>query len=170
MTLLVVRHAQPAVSPDGDPRSWPLSETGRNAARRLGHRLPRTGRWVSSTERKAYETLLYAGHSSIAVTKDPGFDEVRREEPFDDDFKARRRAWVDARFDDRHSGWESPQEAAERFELAVREHFANAETVVVATHGMVLTAWLVHARQRLAPTEAGSFWERMTFPDIIRVD
>jgi len=113
--------------------------------------------------------LLLAGHSSVAVTQDSRFDEVRREEPFDDGFKARRRAWVEGRLDVRHSGWESPQDAAERFEVAVREHSADAECLVVGTHGMVLTAWLVHARQQLEASDAGSFWERMTFPDIVRV-
>lgn len=169
MTVLLVRHAEPAASPAVDPSVWPLSDAGRNAASQLSQRLPRAGRWVASSERKAYETLLCAGHSSVAVTQDPRFDEVRRDEPFDDDFKARRRAWVEGRLDARHSGWESPQDASERFEDAVRGHSADAECLVVGTHGMVLTAWLVHARQQLEPSEAGSFWERMTFPDIIRV-
>ncbi len=73
------------------------------------------------------------------------------------------------RLDEGHAGWESPQEAAERFELAVREYAADAGALVVATHGMVLTAWLVHGRQRLAPGKAAAFWERMRFPDVIRV-
>ncbi|MFZ2503885.1 MAG: histidine phosphatase family protein [Nocardioides sp.] len=168
-TILVVRHAEPAVSPAVDPNAWQLSEAGRDAATQLGQRLPRDGRWVASTERKAYETLLYVGHSSVTVRQDSRFDEVRRNEPFDDDFKTRRRAWVEGRLDVRHSGWESPHEAAERFEDAVHDHSADAEYLVVGTHGMVLTAWLLHARQQLEPSEAGSFWEHMTFPDIIRV-
>ncbi len=121
-------------------------------------------------ERKAYETLLCAGHCRVTVTKDSRFDEVRRDEPFDDGYRDRRRAWIEARIDARHSGWESPQEAAERFELGVREHLADNECLVVGSHGMVLTAWLVHARHRLDPTEAGKFWEQLSFPDIIRVD
>lgn len=169
MTLLVVRHAEPAVSPSVDPSMWPLSEAGRDAASHLSQSLPRAGRWVSSMERKAYETLLYAGHSGVAVTKDSRFDEVRRDEPFDDDFRARRRAWVAGRLDARHSGWETPQDAAERFEDAVCHHCADAECLVVGTHGMVLTAWLVHARRQLEPSEAGSFWEQLRLPDIIRV-
>lgn len=167
---MLVRHAEPAVSPRDDPRLWPLSTAGRQAASQLRRRLPRAGRWVSSSERKAYETLFYAGHGSIPVAEDPRFDEVRRDEPFDSEFKARRRAWVEGQLDDRHTGWESPVEAAERFDLAVREHTADADALVVATHGMVLTAWLVHERQWLALGEAGAFWERMRFPDVIRVD
>lgn len=72
--------------------------------------------------------------------------------------------------DDRHTGWESPEEAAERFDVAVREHAADADALVVATHGMVLTAWLVHGRRWLAPEGAGSFWDQMHFPEVIRVD
>ncbi len=150
MTLVLVRHAEPAVSPREDPRLWPLSPIGREAASQLHDRLPRTSRWISSTERNAYETLFYAGHSGIAVAQDRRFDEVRRDEPFDSDSNTRRRAWVQGRLDEGHAGWESPQEAAERVELAVREYAADAGALVVATHGMVLTAWLVHGRQRLA--------------------
>ena len=51
----------------------------------------------------------------------------------------------------------------------MREYAADAGALVVATHGMVLTAWLVHGRQRLAPGKAAAFWERMRFPDVIRV-
>ena len=169
MTILLVRHAEPAASPAFEPSVWTLSDSGRNAASQLGPRLPRAGRWVASSERKAYETLLCAAHSSVAVTQDSRFDEVRRDEPFDDDFKSRRRAWVEGRLDARHSGWESPEDAAERFDVAVREHSTDAECLVVGTHGMVLTAWLVHARQQLELSDAGSFWERMNFPDVIQV-
>lgn len=35
---------------------------------------------------------------------------------------------------------------------------------------MVLTAWLVRGRRWLAPGEAGTFWEQMRFPDVIRID
>ncbi len=167
---MLVRHAEPAVSARDDPRLWPLSTSGREAAGQLYDHLPRSGRWLSSGERKAYETLLYAGHRRIHVQKDPRFDEVRRDEPFDHDFKIRRLAWVEGRLDERHTGWESPEEAAKRFELAVREHAADSEALVVATHGMVLTAWLVHGRRWLPPLEAGSFWEQMRFPEVIRVD
>lgn len=170
MTLVLVRHAEPEVSPLDDPRSWPLSTTGREAASQLHDRLPDAGRWFSSTERKAYETLLYAGGSSVRVDQDPRFDEVGRDEPFDSEFKTRRRAWVEGHLDERHAGWESPQEAAERFDLALREYANATEALVVATHGMVLTAWLVHGLRSLSELEAGSFWEQMRFPDVVRVD
>lgn len=169
MSLVVVRHAEPQVSSADDPRLWPLSKAGRAAARRLVDQLPRTGLWLSSTECKARETLQYAAEGDVAVTEDPRFDEVHRDEPFDSEFRARRRAWVEGRLDERHAGWESPKEAAERFELAVHEYAEAADTLVIATHGMVLTAWLVHAQGRLSLPEAGSFWEHLRFPDVIEV-
>jgi broad specificity phosphatase PhoE len=169
MRVLLVRHAEPVASPGVDPSRWPLSDAGRHAAIQLRKRLPRASRWVASTERKAYETVQCAGYPGVAVSQDSRFGEVRRDEPFDDDFKARRFAWLEGRLDARHSGWESAEAAAERFEYAVRDHSFDTECLVVGTHGMLLTAWLVHACRQLQQSEAGAFWDRLTFPDIVLV-
>ncbi len=171
MRILIVRHAEPDAVPADDPRTWRLSAAGRTAARRLRPRLPREGRWVSSTEAKAHETLLCAaGREPIAVARDAGFDEVRRDEPFDEDFLARRLAWVSGEPDERHAGWETPQEAAARFGLALARHTAPDAPLVVASHGLVITAWLVHGRGRLDPSDAGRFWQNLAFPDVVELD
>jgi broad specificity phosphatase PhoE len=168
--ILLVRHARPQASPAADPRHWPLSTTGRSAAMDLRGRLPATGLWVTSTEVKAFETLLRARpDDALSITQDARFDEVRRIEPFDHDFRARRRAWVEDRPDQRHAGWETPVEAATRFDEAVREHSALDSPLVIGSHGMVLTAWLVHARGAVARQAAGAFWAAMAFPDVIEV-
>lgn len=165
MRIFLVRHAQPQVSPAADPRDWPLSGPGRSAARYLRGRLPVAGLWVASTEVKAFETLSCAKpDEAIVITTDERFDEVNRLEPFDGDVTARRRAWVDDRLDERHSGWETPLEAAERFEAAVRDHSALGSPLVIGSHGMVLTAWLVHVRGAVNRQAAGAFWEAMAFP------
>ena len=102
MRILLVRHAEPQASAAAAPEQWPLSAAGRIAATRLMGRLPTTGRWVTSTEVKAYETLLCArSDEAVPITQDARFDEVRVE-PFDDAFRARRRAWVEGRLDLRH--------------------------------------------------------------------
>ncbi len=54
-----------------------------------------------------------------------------------------------------------------RFGRAVAEHAAEGTPLVIASHGMVITAWLVHGRQMLRPEEAADFWEAMAFPDVI---
>jgi broad specificity phosphatase PhoE len=168
--IVLVRHAEPRASPTADPQQWPLSAAGRSAATSLRDRLPAMSRWLASTEVKAYETLRCARpHEAHAIIQDARFDEVRRIEPFDDDVSARRRAWVEGRLDERHSGWETPLEAAERFEAAVSEHSAIDPLLVIGSHGMVLTAWLAHVRGAVATQEAGAFWGALAFPDVIEL-
>ena len=75
-------------------------------------------------------------------------------------------AWVEGRLDGRHEGWESPEVAAARFHDGVLAH-ATGGPLVIGTHGMVLTAWLVSIG-RLAPgPAAGEFWSGLRFPDVV---
>ena len=170
MTILLVRHAEPVTVPEVAPTRWRLSAAGRTDARALGPRLPFDGVWVSSTETKAHETLSCAGAGRVEIRQDPGFDEVVRDEPFDDGYVARRLAWVEGRLDERHAGWEAPHEVADRFEQAVSTYAEAGTPLVVCSHGMAMTAWLRHARGRLSQEEAGPFWSSLGFPDLVRVD
>ena len=87
LRILVVRHAEPRISPTADPRQWPLSAAGRNAAKDLRGRLAAIGVWVTR-EVKAYETLLCARpDGALLIAQDARFDEVQRVEPFDDGFR-----------------------------------------------------------------------------------
>ncbi|MGF0118242.1 histidine phosphatase family protein [Promicromonospora sp. Marseille-Q5078] len=164
--ITLVRHAAPEVSGEIPPGAWPLSRAGRAAAHDL--RLPGGARAVASDERKAIETLSLALGVAVVPT-DPRFGEVRRPpEPVAPGFREARRAWVEGALDARHFGWEAPDVAARRFDDAVREH-ALGHDLVVATHGMVLTAWLVSIG-RLAPgPDAGGFWVRLGLPDVVPV-
>jgi broad specificity phosphatase PhoE len=166
---MLVRHAAPEVVAGVDPRRWTLSAAGRRAARDLGPRLPKGGVWVSSTETKAYDTLLCAGEGTVAIVKDRDFDEVRRDEPFDGDYRARRLAWVEGDLDKRHAGWETPRETAARFGHAVTAHAVPDSPLVIASHGMAITAWLIHGPRLVAPHRAARFWTALTFPDVIEV-
>lgn len=125
---------------------------------------------MSSTETKAHETLLCAGGRDVTVAQDPGFDEVRRYEPFDGDYEARRTAWVEGRLDERHEGWETPDVTAQRFDSAVAARAASGAPLVIASHGMAMTAWLVHSRHVIAPDHAARFWRALAFLDVIEVD
>ncbi|MCZ2261010.1 histidine phosphatase family protein [Isoptericola sp. QY 916] len=167
MRVTVVRHAAPHVTDDVPPHVWPLSPSGRAAAR--GLRLPEGARAVASDERKAVETLSLA--LGVAdVPTDPRFGEIRRPpEPVSPEFREARRAWVEGAPDTRHDGWESAEGAARRFDDAVRDHAGRGD-LVVGTHGMVLTAWLV-ATGRVAPgPSAGAFWLGLRLPDVVTVD
>ena len=71
--------------------------------------------------------------------------------------------------DARHTGWEPATEAAGRFDAAVRDH-AGGHDLVVATHGMVLTAWLVATGHVTPGARAGDFWTGLHLPDVVTVD
>jgi broad specificity phosphatase PhoE len=157
--LYLVRHAMPAFSPDVPPDRWPLDDDGRRAAAALV--LPPDALLVSSTEPKARQTLEPAG----PVVTDARFDEVRRDEPFHGDYRARRRAYVGGTD---HPGWEPRERAVARFAAGVHAWRARAggRALVVCTHGMVMTLWLASVAD--LPDPAG-FWAGLGLPDVIEI-
>jgi broad specificity phosphatase PhoE len=151
----------PAADAAVPARRWHLSPQGRAAARAL--RLPAGDgtRLVASDEPKAEQTLIEAtGHAVVAT--DPGFGEVRRPAEWTPDHREKAHAYVSGTV---HHGWEPHAAVAERFDDAVARH-ATSGTLIVATHGMAMTVWLA---SRVA-VDAGSFWSRLRFPDIVDVD
>jgi len=161
--LFFIRHAAPEATAALSPAEWPLSVSGVAAARAL--ELPAGARILASNERKAIETVEIASGTTAIV--DPDFGEVRRDEPFGDDFRQRRRAWIRGDRDDRHTGWETQEAAARRMTDGLRRHRADA--MVVGTHGMVLTAWLVHSGLVHRGEPAAEFWEGLAFPEVVPV-
>ena len=165
--VTLLRHATPLVRPGMPPQYWPLSLEGRAAARRLSVRADPGTQLASSPELKALETLCLAcGVDREAVHVDARFGEVIRVEPFDQDYRDRRRAWISGQLDDRHRNWESPSSAAQRFQTGLDDIDGHA---FVATHGMIMTAWLV-ASGAVDQDQAGSYWDQLRFPELIRVD
>lgn len=173
MDILLIRHARPEVSPSLPSSEWPLSVEGRAAAAVLAARLPSRASYVSSPERKAVETMRYAlSQDQDMIAEDARFGEVRRDgEPFDGDVTARRLSWVEGRLDERHYAWERASEAAARFDRGVQDHLKDGEgrPLVISTHGMICTAWLVHEGRIQQGRAAGEFWSGLGFPDLIRV-
>ncbi len=156
----------PVPSPYVPPHLWGLSSDGHAAARRLMSRLPARATLLSSTERKAWETL---GGSGNAVVRDARFNEVSRAgEPWGDGFHRLRRLYVEGAA---HPGWEPAVDAADRFQAGIEAALRDSrcEDVVVATHGMVMTTWLVR-RGGIAVGEAAEFWSALAFPDCLLVD
>lgn len=165
--VFLVRHAMPKLDPALGPAEWRLSAEGGMAARELRGRLPGHARRVASAERKAQETLELALAGTFEV--DSRLNEVRRPvEPVGLEVRSVRRAWVAGRIDERHNGWETPTAAAARFDAGVRDHASG--DVVVASHGMVLTTWLVSVGTLAAGEPAALFWEALGFPDIVEVE
>jgi broad specificity phosphatase PhoE len=169
--IALVRHAPPQVSPDEPAWQWSLTADGRRLASELRTRLPANGIWIASDEVKATETLICARpDDAIEVRQDVRFGEVLRDEPFDDGFRDRRRAWVEGRLDEPHAGWESAREAAARFDAAINDYAEPGGPLVIGSHGMVITAWLVHIGAIRPGRPAGELWEAMKLPDIIEIE
>jgi broad specificity phosphatase PhoE len=154
----------PDASPDIAPSEWPLSVDGVRAAALLCAGLPRDARLIASTEPKAWQTL--GGGDDVA--RDVRFREVDRPvEPWSSDFRARRAEYVAGA---RHPGWEPQDEVAARFAAAVEAHIGGgARHVVVASHGMAMTVWLL-ALGAVGESEAEAFWRGLRFPDAQLVD
>jgi hypothetical protein len=129
--------------------------------------LPKDAKLFSSHEPKAWQTLS----GSTQVTRDHRFNEVSRSaEPWDGNFQEFRRRYVEGAT---HAGWEPPAEAASRFQAgvfaALSGHHATHAPTVIATHGMVLTVWLVSI-DAVPSTSAAQFWSHLRFPDCLLVD
>ncbi|GAB3578506.1 histidine phosphatase family protein [Calidifontibacter terrae] len=171
MKVVLVRHAMPQLEADVRPEDWLLSPVGGAAATSLRALLPVEATWRSSPEPKARDTLRLAAPTA-RIEQDPDFGEVRRDEPFAGDFRARRAAWIVGDLDDRHRGWESPQQVADRFAGALARAVVGADPelpVVIATHGMAMTAWLVRGVGVLPPQRAVQFWSELACPDVVTV-
>ncbi|MEV0900816.1 histidine phosphatase family protein [Actinoplanes sp. NPDC049802] len=162
MKLFLVRHAMPAFAPDVHTAAWNLSSEGRREARKLARTLPTGALLVASQEPKARQTLEPAG----AVHSDERFGEVARDEPYEGDFRARRRAYV-AGTD--YAGWEPRDQVSARFAEGVRFWIARAgeRPLVIASHGMALTLWLTTT---IGLADPGAFWTGLRLPDLLAVD
>jgi len=161
--LYLVRHALPAMDPATDPAAWELGAGGRRSARRLREHLPASAMLVASPEPKAWQTLSITGNG---LRRDRRLREVNRIEPFDDDFRDRRRRYVCG---GALPGWEPRSEVASRFDAAVSEaqRQAGGRPVVLATHGMAMTVWLAQA---IGLADPGAFWADLRLPDLLAVD
>lgn len=159
----LLRHAMPAAGRDSGPEQWPLSEAGREACRDLIGALPLQARRFASAELKAQQTLAAVLPGPHLIEPRLG-EVVRPGEPWGGDFRDRRRAWVVGVVDHRHHGWETPRDAAARIS-AVCDEWPD-DDLVLSTHGMIITAWLVELGLVRSGEPAGQFWAALRFPDV----
>lgn len=164
--LLLVRHAMPLATEAAPSDSWALTAEAQTAARQMRARLPADAFLAASCERKAWETV---GGTGADVECDVRFNEITRPvEPWGGDFLRLRRLYIEGV---RHPGWEPHEDAAARFHagvVAVQDRCRD-RPIVIGTHGMVLTNWLVSIGA-VSITDAAAFWSDLRFPDCIEVD
>lgn len=160
--LFLVRHAMPVFGPDVPAAAWELSSEGWCEARALARALPADALLIASREPKARQTLEPTG----SVHSDERFDEVARDEPYEGDFRARRRAYVTGTD---YTGWEARDQVVARFAEGMRFWTARADgrPLVIASHGMAMTLWLTST---VGLADPGAFWAGLRLPDLLTVD
>lgn len=169
-TLILIKHARPAVDPDVPPDEWRLSAEGKVACAALAERIrrhaPRT--LIASTEPKAHETGQLVGEAlGIAVETAADLHEHDRSNvPHmrSGDFISS----IANFFRQPHTlvlGRETADQARQRICAAVDVVLANHPdgNLAIVTHGTVLA---LLAAER-AGMEAFGLWRRMGLPSFI---
>ena len=165
--LVLVKHSAPVLEPDVASKRWRLSEGGRRRCVLLAERLePYDPDFVvSSEEPKAAETArLVAERLGVGSSIRPGLHEHDRTgAPFlgDDEFYRAAEGFF-GRPDALVWGSETADQAAERFEVAVRRVREEREekALAIVAHGTVIS--LLVARHN--GIDAYAFWRDLGLP------
>jgi 2,3-bisphosphoglycerate-dependent phosphoglycerate mutase len=167
-TLILVRHAESAPSPELDEAAFPLSERGREQAQALAPLLAELGvdALASSPFQRALDTLApFAEARALDIAVDDDLRERRLGSWLEDAEAVReaiRRMQADADF--RREGGETGRDCLARYEAALaRVVDANpGRTIAVGAHGGVIGHFLA-ARTTDLPAE---FWRRIRNPHL----
>lgn len=170
MPLVLVRHAAVEADPAAPAARWPLSDSGRTAARALA----REPLWraivriFTSPELKAQETAqIFAGVNGITVTAVEDLREVERPPgQWFDDYPAAVAAYFAAPQASTH-GWEPPVVAQARIHACIASLLGwESGPCAVVGHGLTLSLYLAS----LTGAAPAAIWAAITLPDLAVVD
>lgn len=169
--LVLVKHAQPILEPSTPPRTWTLGPDGEEGARRLARALAGYAPFAlaSSPEPKALRTAeIVAAADGVAVRVHDDLREFDRPAlPLMSREDHRRlNAAIFSDPDRPALGTESAAAALARFGRGIHaaiEESGAVETLVVITHGTVLTL-LTAAHNDIDPLE---LWSRLACPSYV---
>lgn len=170
--LILVRHAEPEVSPTLGAAEWPLTSRGEFAVRRLATVLSglQPGWIVSSPERKARETAaLIAESLEIPVAEEPL---IAEQGAGPDEFIAdygEFRNLVRTHFAQPQQVVfrnEAAADAAQRLAICIDQCRDAGGVPVLVTHGRIMASWLASLTGR----DAWEIWNEFRLPDLIEVD
>ena len=158
--VVLVRHAEPQMDAETSGAEWPLSEKGSNDAIVLGRSL--AGRSPSavltSPERRARETAALAFPLVVAGVRDR-LSEVKK--PWyvsaDDHTNAAARYLEGGVVE----GWEHREDVIRRI-ARLKSDFGSSQSLILVSHGLLLTTWLDH---EIGLDDPLSFWSDLTLPD-----
>ena len=161
MPIVLVRHAEPLMAGETPVAEWPLTEKGRNDATVLGTSLAdrSTGAIVlTSPERRARETAALALPLTVAGVRDQ-LSEVKK--PWYASTEEHTSAVVKYLKGDVVEGWERREDVISRI-AQLKSDLGSSESLVLVSHGLLLTAWLDHD---IGLNDPLSFWINLTMPD-----
>lgn len=169
-TLIVVKHAMPALEPDVPSRDWRLSDVGRARCIPLAaHLAPYTPTIIAaSAEPKATETgRIVAERLAIPIEIVADLHENDRTGLgwLDSDELEATVARFFAEPDHRIMGNETANEADARFTAAVADVCARHphRNIIIVAHGTVITLFVA----RRAGLEPFPFWKRLGLPSFV---
>jgi 2,3-bisphosphoglycerate-dependent phosphoglycerate mutase len=172
-TLILVRHAESAPSPELPEAAFPLSALGREQARALAPVLAELGvdALASSPYRRALDTLApFAEASGLAIAVDDDLRERKLGLSWLADREAANEAVrnMHADLDFRLQGGESGRACLSRFEAALARVVAanRGRTIAVGSHGGVLG----HLISRQGQPLPDAFWKWIRNPHLFIFD
>ena len=160
-SIVLIRHAEPFMAGETPTAERALTEKGRHDARVLGTKLARrsggTIVWTSP-ERRASETAALAFPLVVAGVRDQ-LSEV--EKPWYVSADEHTNAVAEYLNGGRGEGWECREEVITRI-AQLKSGFASLKSLVLVTHGLLLTTWLDH---EVGLDDPFSFWSNLRMPD-----
>lgn len=167
MTLHLVRHGRPLITPGVPAAEWDLDPATFDDVWALRERLPARATWCTSPEPKAVQTAQLLTDAEVGVL--PDLREHERTGEWLDDFPGAVRRAFDAPDRAAVPGWEPLSACRARVVPAVRRVLAvhGDDDVVLVGHG---TAWTVVVADLTGRPPDLERWDALAMPDVITVD
>ncbi len=171
--LILIRHAQPQITPTQPSHTWPLSEEGRHQCEVLAEQLRphHPTRIITSTELKAQQTgQIVAARLGLPIGTSEGLQEQERSQVGYMDaaaFKTQIARLLTER-DQLVFGQETGLQAQHRFTEAVihlLDYYPN-DTLALVTHGTIMTLFV----SAFNDLDSVAFWCNLTLPDFLLLD
>jgi broad specificity phosphatase PhoE len=160
-SIVLVRHAEPFMAGEWPTAERPLTEKGRHDASVLGTNLARrsggTIVWTSP-ERRAFETAALAFPLVVASVRDQLTEVEKPSYALSDEHTNAVAEYLNG---GRAEGWERREEVITRI-AQLKSGFVTLKSLVLVTHGLLLTTWLDH---EIGLDDPFSFWSNLRMPD-----
>ncbi len=168
MTLHLVRHGRPTMTPGVPAAEWDLDPAAYDDvwALRASGRLPARAAWFTSPEPKSVQTAQLLTDAQVGVL--PDLHEHVRTGEWVEDFHAAVRRAFERPDEPAVAGWEPLAACRERVVPAVRRvlDVHGGDDIVLVGHG---TAWTLVVAELTGQPPDLDRWESLAMPDLLSV-